>query len=74
MRICLRIWDGFGAIQFVIAWAAIAKNGSMVINSESFWDREIFRPRNSHKEYTSVYDDSTRTIFEKSNPLGNTID
>ncbi|KAI5680623.1 hypothetical protein M9H77_01850 [Catharanthus roseus] len=67
LRICHCVCDGLGAMQFVKAWAATAKTGSLVLNPEPCWDREIFRPRNPpriefpHTEYRSVYDGSTLT-------------
>lgn len=67
LRMCHCLCDGLGAMQFLSAWAATAKAGSLVMNPKPCWDREIFRPRNPpkteypHKEYRRIIDGSTLT-------------
>ncbi|KAG8388882.1 hypothetical protein BUALT_Bualt02G0171400 [Buddleja alternifolia] len=49
LRICHCLCDGLGAMQFLSAWAQTAKAGSLVINPNPCWDREIFKPRHPLK-------------------------
>ncbi|XP_058114022.1 omega-hydroxypalmitate O-feruloyl transferase [Magnolia sinica] len=44
LRLCHCICDGIGAMQFVDAWATMARLGPTVI-TEPCWDREYFQPR-----------------------------
>ncbi|KAK6941564.1 hypothetical protein RJ641_026941 [Dillenia turbinata] len=72
LRLCHCICDGLGAMQFLSAWASMARTGPMVTNSKPIWDREIFRPRSPpivkhpHIEYTQIDDGSslTRSLWE----------
>ncbi|GER54782.1 GDSL esterase/lipase [Striga asiatica] len=49
LRMCHCICDGFGAMQFLSAWARTAKAGSLVLNPKPCWDREFFLPRDPPK-------------------------
>ncbi|CAA2987660.1 omega-hydroxypalmitate O-feruloyl transferase [Olea europaea subsp. europaea] len=72
LRICHCLCDGLGAMQFLSAWAATAKTGSLVINPTPCWDRETFRPRDppkvefSHTEFKRFDDCSslTKSLWE----------
>ncbi|CAA2982588.1 omega-hydroxypalmitate O-feruloyl transferase [Olea europaea subsp. europaea] len=72
LRICHCLCDGLGAMQFLSAWAATAKTGSLVINPTPCWDRETFRPRDppkvefSHTEFKRFNDCSslTKSLWE----------
>ncbi|KAL3532410.1 hypothetical protein ACH5RR_005931 [Cinchona calisaya] len=67
LRVCHCLCDGPGAMQFINAWAATAKAGSLVVNPKPCWDREIFQPRNPpkvehpHTEFRIMDDGSTFT-------------
>ncbi|KAL5572711.1 hypothetical protein UlMin_022308 [Ulmus minor] len=67
LRLCHCICDGIGAMQFISAWAATAKEGRLVTNPKPCWDREIFRPRDPpmvkfpHNEFMKIEDGSTLT-------------
>ncbi|KAK6164009.1 hypothetical protein DH2020_000873 [Rehmannia glutinosa] len=67
LRVCHCLCDGFGAMQFLSAWAETAKTGSVVLNPNPRWDREIFLPRNppkiefSHTEFKRIDEGSTLT-------------
>ncbi|XP_027173934.1 omega-hydroxypalmitate O-feruloyl transferase [Coffea eugenioides] len=67
LRMCHCLSDGVGAMQFLSAWAATAKAGSLVVNPKPCWDRENFGPRNPpkvqfpHTEYKRILDGSTLT-------------
>ncbi|KAJ4837596.1 hypothetical protein Tsubulata_009702, partial [Turnera subulata] len=75
LRLCHCICDGMGAMQFVGAWAATAKSGTLVTNPEPCWDREVLMPRNppvvkySHLEFTRIDDGSTLTGSIQQNPV-----
>ncbi|GAV82070.1 Transferase domain-containing protein [Cephalotus follicularis] len=68
LRLCHCICDGLGAMQFLGAWAATAKAGTLVANPEPCWDREIFHPRNPpvvkypHLEFMRIEDGSSLTM------------
>ncbi|CAA0829067.1 HXXXD-type acyl-transferase family protein [Striga hermonthica] len=49
LRMCHCMCDGFGAMQFLSAWASTAKAGSLVLNPKPCWDREFFLPRDPPK-------------------------
>ncbi|GFP91147.1 omega-hydroxypalmitate o-feruloyl transferase [Phtheirospermum japonicum] len=67
LRMCHCLCDGFGAMQFLSAWARTAKAGSLVLNPEPCWDREFFKPRNPpkiefpHTEFKKIEEDSALT-------------
>ncbi|KAL2340670.1 hypothetical protein Fmac_008610 [Flemingia macrophylla] len=68
LRLCHCICDGLGAMQFLGAWAATARKGSLVTDPEPCWDREIFRPRDPpvvkfpHMEFMRIEDGSNLTM------------
>ncbi|KAF2308783.1 hypothetical protein GH714_017964 [Hevea brasiliensis] len=68
LRLCHCICDGIGAMQFLGAWAATARTGTLVTNPEPCWDRELLQPRSppvvkhSHIEFMRVDDGSTLTM------------
>ncbi|KAK3210786.1 hypothetical protein Dsin_015492 [Dipteronia sinensis] len=68
LRLCHCICDGFGAMQFLNAWAATAKAGKLVANPHPCWDREFFRPRHPpiikhpHVEYMRIDEGSSLTM------------
>ncbi|KAJ8770532.1 hypothetical protein K2173_018023 [Erythroxylum novogranatense] len=68
LRLCHCICDGLGAMQFLDAWAATAKLGTLVANPMPCWEREIFRPRDPpmvkypHIEFMKVDDGSSLTM------------
>ncbi|PIN24921.1 Omega-hydroxypalmitate O-feruloyl transferase [Handroanthus impetiginosus] len=72
LRICHCLCDGFGAMQFLNAWAKTAKTGSLVLNPNPCWDREIFLPRDppkiqfSHTEFKRIEERSslTKSLWE----------
>lgn len=72
LRICHCLCDGIGAMQFLNAWAATAKQGFLILNPKPCWDRETFHPRNPptieypHMEFSSIDDGSslTRSLWE----------
>ncbi|KDP32325.1 hypothetical protein JCGZ_13250 [Jatropha curcas] len=67
LRLCHCICDGIGAMQFLGAWAATARLGTLVTSPEPCWDREFLRPRNPpmvkhpHIEFMRVDDGSSLT-------------
>ncbi|KAJ4958443.1 hypothetical protein NE237_025554 [Protea cynaroides] len=67
LRICHCLCDGLGAMQFMAAWAATARTGTVVTSPVPCWNREYFRPRNPpmvefpHIEFMSIDDGSTLT-------------
>ncbi|KAK1418523.1 hypothetical protein QVD17_27668 [Tagetes erecta] len=67
LRICHCICDGLGAMQFLGAWASTAKTGSLVVDPNPCWDREIFAPRDPpivkypHVEFMKIEDISNLT-------------
>ncbi|KAL8531054.1 hypothetical protein ACS0TY_007896 [Phlomoides rotata] len=67
LRMCHCLCDGLGAMQFLKAWAETAKMGSLTVNPNPRWDREIFLPRDppkvrfSHTEFKRIGDCSTLT-------------
>ncbi|XP_022730749.1 omega-hydroxypalmitate O-feruloyl transferase [Durio zibethinus] len=76
LRLCHCICDGLGAMQFLGAWAATAKTGTLVTNPEPCWDREFFHPRNPpiikypHPEFMRIEEGSSLTIsLWKSKPV-----
>ncbi|XP_041004132.1 omega-hydroxypalmitate O-feruloyl transferase [Juglans microcarpa x Juglans regia] len=68
LRLCHCICDGIGAMQFVGAWAATAKAGTLLTDPEPCWDRELFLPRNPprvkfpHVEFMRIEDGSSLTM------------
>lgn len=68
LRLCHCICDGFGAMQFLNAWAATAKAGKLVANPYPCWDREFFLPRHPpiikhpHVEYMRIDEGSSLTM------------
>lgn len=68
LRLCHCICDGFGAMQFLSAWAATAKAGRLVVNPQPCWEREFFRPRHPpiikhpHIEYMRIDEGSNLTM------------
>ena len=68
LRLCHCLCDGFGAMQFIHAWAATAKAGTLVTNPMPCWDREFFKPRNPpiikypHIEFMRIDDGSSLTM------------
>ncbi|KAK2978222.1 hypothetical protein RJ640_024255 [Escallonia rubra] len=68
LRICHCLCDGLGAMQFVGAWAATAKTGTLMTIPQPRWDREIFLPRDPprvkypHIEFMRIDDGSTLTL------------
>nr|UZQ19733.1 fatty alcohol:caffeoyl-CoA acyltransferase [Gleditsia microphylla] len=68
LRLCHCIFDGLGAMQFLGAWAATAKTGTLVIDPEPCWDREMFQPRNPpvvkfpHMEFMRIDEGSNLTM------------
>ncbi|KAF8389015.1 hypothetical protein HHK36_025700 [Tetracentron sinense] len=72
LRLCHCLCDGLGAMQFIGAWAATARSGSLVTNPKPCWDREFFQPRDppmvkfKHVEFMKIDDDSnlTSTLWE----------
>ncbi|KAK2645786.1 hypothetical protein Ddye_020981 [Dipteronia dyeriana] len=68
LRLCHCICDGFGAMQFLNAWAATAKAGKLVADPHPCWDREFFRPRHPpiikhpHVEYMRIDEGSSLTM------------
>ncbi|XP_020239243.1 omega-hydroxypalmitate O-feruloyl transferase [Cajanus cajan] len=68
LRLCHCICDGLGAMQFLGAWAATARKGSLVTDPEPCWDREIFRPRDPpvvkfpHMEFMRIEEGSNLTM------------
>ncbi|KAE9608388.1 hypothetical protein Lal_00025960 [Lupinus albus] len=76
LRLCHCICDGLGAMQFLGAWAATAKTGTLVTNPEPCWDREIFKPREPpvvkfpHIEFMRIDEGSNLTMtLWKSKPV-----
>ncbi|MBA0722623.1 hypothetical protein Golax_003282 [Gossypium laxum] len=76
LRLCHCICDGIGAMQFLAAWAATAKTGTLVTNPEPCWDREFFQPRNPpkikyrHPEFMRIEEGSSLTMsLWKSKPV-----
>ncbi|GMH04616.1 hypothetical protein Nepgr_006456 [Nepenthes gracilis] len=67
LRLCHCLCDGLGAMQFLNAWAATAKLGTLVTSPCPCWDREYFRPRDPpcvrylHTEFMSIEDTSNLT-------------
>lgn len=67
LRICHCLCDGLGAMQFLSAWAETAKAGSLVVNPNPCWDREIFLPRDPpeirfpHTEFKRIDEGSNLT-------------
>ncbi|XP_057969567.1 omega-hydroxypalmitate O-feruloyl transferase [Malania oleifera] len=67
LRLCHCLCDGFGAMQFLGAWAATAKTGAVVTNPPPRWNREFFWPRNPpavkfpHTEFMRKEETSTLT-------------
>lgn len=67
LRLCHCICDGLGAMQLLRAWATTAKSGTLVIDPEPCWDREIFRPQYPpvvkfpHTEFRRIDDGSSLT-------------
>ncbi|KAL3850219.1 hypothetical protein ACJIZ3_012101 [Penstemon smallii] len=72
LRICHCLCDGLGAMQFLSAWAQTTKNGSLVVNPNPCWDREIFSPRDPpriefpHTEFKRIDEGSslTKSLWE----------
>lgn len=72
LRLCHCICDGLGAMQFLGAWAATAKLGSLVMSPSPCWDREFFLPRDPpmvkypHIEFMRIDDGSslTRSLWQ----------
>ncbi|XP_065849414.1 alcohol acyl transferase 1 allele RGb [Euphorbia lathyris] len=68
LRLCHCICDGIGAMQFLGAWAATARLGTLVTNPEPCWDREFLQPRNPpvvkypHMEFMRLDDGSSLTM------------
>ncbi|XP_021903245.1 omega-hydroxypalmitate O-feruloyl transferase [Carica papaya] len=68
LRLCHCICDGFGAMQFVGAWAATAKTGTLITNPKPCWDREFFKPRKPpvvkypHVEFMPIDEGSNLTM------------
>lgn len=68
LRLCHCLCDGFGAMQFIRAWAATAKSGTIVTTPTPCWDREFFKPRNPptikypHIEFMRIDDGSSLTM------------
>ncbi|XP_057444130.1 omega-hydroxypalmitate O-feruloyl transferase [Lotus japonicus] len=68
LRLCHCICDGLGAMQFLAAWAATAKSGSLVIDPKPCWDREMFKPRHPpmvkfpHMEFMRIEEGSNLTM------------
>ncbi|KAJ9688510.1 hypothetical protein PVL29_014263 [Vitis rotundifolia] len=68
LRLCHCLCDGLGAMQFVRAWAATAKAGTLITNPRPCWDREFFKPRNPpiikypHIEFMKIDDGSSLTM------------
>ncbi|KAG8636034.1 omega-hydroxypalmitate O-feruloyl transferase [Manihot esculenta] len=68
LRLCHCICDGIGAMQFLRAWAATARTGTLVTNPEPCWDREFLKPRSPpvvkhpHIEFMRIEDGSTLTM------------
>lgn len=68
LRLCHCICDGFGAMQFLGAWAATAKTGKLVTNPEPCWEREFFKPRDPpmvkypHSEFMRIEEGSSLTM------------
>ncbi|OUZ99693.1 Transferase [Macleaya cordata] len=67
LRLCHCLCDGLGAMQFVGAWAATTRAGTIVTNPVPCWDREFFRPRDPpivkfpHVEFRRTDDGSSLT-------------
>lgn len=67
LRICHCICDGLGAMQFLGAWAATAKAGTLITNPKPCWDRKIFLPRDPpevkypHTEFMKIDEGSSLT-------------
>ncbi|XP_068649153.1 fatty alcohol:caffeoyl-CoA acyltransferase [Aristolochia californica] len=66
LRLCHCVCDGLGAMQFVAAWATLAKVGpASKISPSPCWDREFFRPRVPptvkfpHKEFARMEEGSS---------------
>lgn len=68
LRLCHCLCDGLGAMQFIRAWAATAKAGTLITNPRPCWDREFFKPRNPpiikypHIEFMRIDDGSSLTM------------
>eukprot|EP00257_Ricinus_communis_P003462 XP_002515569.2 omega-hydroxypalmitate O-feruloyl transferase [Ricinus communis] len=68
LRLCHCMCDGIGAMQFLGAWAATARSGTLVTNPEPCWDREVLQPRNPpmvkypHIEFMRIDDGSSLTM------------
>jgi omega-hydroxypalmitate O-feruloyl transferase len=68
LRLCHCICDGIGAMQFVGAWAATAKAGTLITNPQPCWERELFLPRNPpvaefrHVEFMRIEERSSLTM------------
>ncbi|KAK9141858.1 hypothetical protein Syun_011258 [Stephania yunnanensis] len=67
LRICHCLCDGQGAMQFISAWAATAKTGTLSTSPNPCWDREFFLPRNPpmvkfrHAEFMKIDETSSLT-------------
>lgn len=67
LRLCHCICDGFGAMQFLNAWASTARSRILVADPKPCWDREFFLPRNPpevkypHAEFMKVDERSNLT-------------
>ncbi|XP_077211260.1 HXXXD-type acyl-transferase family protein [Tasmannia lanceolata] len=65
LRLCHCLCDGLGAMQFVSAWAAMARGTHTVDIPFPCWDREFFRPRDPpevkfpHLEFVKFEDGSS---------------
>ncbi|KAK2396940.1 omega-hydroxypalmitate O-feruloyl transferase [Trifolium repens] len=68
LRLCHCICDGMGAMQFLGAWAATAKTGTLVTEPKPCWNREIFKPRDPpqvkfpHMEFMRIDERSNLTM------------
>lgn len=73
LRLCHCICDGLGAMQFLRAWAATAKSGTLVTNPDPCWNRKFFQPRNPpvvkypHMEFMKIDEGSslTRSLWQE---------
>eukprot|EP01018_Ginkgo_biloba_P029897 Gb_33885 [translate_table: standard] len=63
LRICHCLCDGIGAMQFVNAWAEMAR-GAATLSVNPCWERESLKPRSppliqfSHVEFEKIHDKS----------------
>eukprot|EP00253_Pinus_taeda_P003799 PITA_03799 len=71
LRICHCLCDGIGAMQFVNAWAEMAR-GSATLSVTPYWDREYLKPRSPpsirfpHIEFAKIEDNSNlKTLMEE---------